>query len=229
MDNNDFLTDWGLTLMVFLPLAGALLMMLIPKGEEQLLKVVALGREPGVGGVRRRRDGRLRLRRRRHAPVRGGQGVDRGHQGQLLRRHRRAVAAAHRAHAAGHAAVHRLQLEPLPRAAQPEGVPHPHPRAAHGHARHLRGPGPDPLLRLLRDRAPADVLHDRRVGRRAAPVRLDQVLPLHAVRLGAHDRELPRAVLRHRRRDVLDDRHRRAHREPRCSSASSRWSCPPRC
>ena len=43
MDNNEFLTDWGLSLMVFLPLAGALLMMLIPKGEEQLLKVVALG------------------------------------------------------------------------------------------------------------------------------------------------------------------------------------------
>ena len=32
--------------MVFLPLAGALLMMLIPKGEEQLHKVVALGRQP---------------------------------------------------------------------------------------------------------------------------------------------------------------------------------------
>jgi NADH-quinone oxidoreductase subunit M len=43
MDNNDFLTDWGLSLMVFLPLAGALVMMLIPKAEEQLLKVVALG------------------------------------------------------------------------------------------------------------------------------------------------------------------------------------------
>jgi NADH-quinone oxidoreductase subunit M len=43
MDNNDFLTDWGLTLMVFLPMAGALVMMLIPKVEEQLLKVVALG------------------------------------------------------------------------------------------------------------------------------------------------------------------------------------------
>jgi NADH-quinone oxidoreductase subunit M len=41
--NNDFLTGWGLSLMVFLPAAGALLMMLIPKGEEQLLKVVALG------------------------------------------------------------------------------------------------------------------------------------------------------------------------------------------
>jgi NADH-quinone oxidoreductase subunit M len=43
MDNNDFLTSWGLSLMVFLPVAGALLMMLIPKAEEQLLKVVALG------------------------------------------------------------------------------------------------------------------------------------------------------------------------------------------
>ena len=30
--------------MVFLPLAGALVMMLIPKAEEQLHKVVALGR-----------------------------------------------------------------------------------------------------------------------------------------------------------------------------------------
>ena len=43
MDNNAFLTGWGLSLMVFLPLAGALLMMLIPKAEEQLIKVVALG------------------------------------------------------------------------------------------------------------------------------------------------------------------------------------------
>ena len=30
-------------------------------------------------------------------------------------------------------------------------------------------------------------------GGEAAAVRVDQVLPLHAVRLGAHDRELPRA------------------------------------
>ncbi len=43
MHNNDFLTGWGLSLMVFLPLAGALVMMLIPKAEEQLIKVVALG------------------------------------------------------------------------------------------------------------------------------------------------------------------------------------------
>ena len=39
-----------------------------------------------------------------------------------------------------------------------------------------------------------DVLPDRCVGRRAAPVRGDQVLPLHAVRLGADDRQLHRAV-----------------------------------
>ena len=43
MDNNAFLEGWGLSLMVFLPLAGALLMLAIPKAEEQLLKVVALG------------------------------------------------------------------------------------------------------------------------------------------------------------------------------------------
>ena len=43
MDNNDFLASWGLSLMVFLPLAGAIVMMLIPKAEEQLVKVVALG------------------------------------------------------------------------------------------------------------------------------------------------------------------------------------------
>ena len=39
---------------------------------------------------------------------------------------------------------------------------------------------------------------------------VDQVLPLHPVRLGADDRELPGPVLRHRRRDVLDGRARRA-------------------
>ena len=43
MDNNAFLTDWGLSLMVFLPLAGALLVMLLPKAEEQMIKVAALG------------------------------------------------------------------------------------------------------------------------------------------------------------------------------------------
>jgi NADH-quinone oxidoreductase subunit M len=38
----EFLDDWGLTLAIFLPLAGAALMALIPKAEEQLHKLVAL-------------------------------------------------------------------------------------------------------------------------------------------------------------------------------------------
>ena len=64
-----------------------------------------------------------------------------------------------------------------------------------GHERHVRRPGPHPLLHLLRDRAAPDVLHDRRVGRSQPRVRVDQVLPVHAVRLGADAAELPGAVL----------------------------------
>jgi NADH-quinone oxidoreductase subunit M len=40
--NNELLEDWGLSLMVFLPVAGALLMMLVPRAEEDLHKVIAL-------------------------------------------------------------------------------------------------------------------------------------------------------------------------------------------
>jgi len=40
--NNEFLTDWGLTGMVFLPLAGALVMLLIPKVHEEAHKLIAL-------------------------------------------------------------------------------------------------------------------------------------------------------------------------------------------
>src|SRR3546814_2613475 len=49
--NNDFLTDWGLSLMVFLPLAGALGMLLIPKAEEGMHKVVALLASLASAGV----------------------------------------------------------------------------------------------------------------------------------------------------------------------------------
>ena len=51
MDNNQFLTDWGLSLMVFLPLAGAALMMLIPKADEELHKVIALLASLASGAV----------------------------------------------------------------------------------------------------------------------------------------------------------------------------------
>ena len=98
--------------------------------------------------------------------------------------------------AADRAAVHHLLVEPHPRAAGTR-------RRSSSSSSILEtgmigsfvAAGPHPLLRLLRGRAAADVLHDRRVGRRAAPVRVDQVLPVHAVRLGADDRLLPGAVL----------------------------------
>jgi NADH-quinone oxidoreductase subunit M len=38
----EFLKDWGITLMVFLPLVGAALMMLIPEREEETHKLIAL-------------------------------------------------------------------------------------------------------------------------------------------------------------------------------------------
>src|SRR5262245_31020140 len=86
---------------------------------------------------------------------------------------------------------------------QPESVHRPHPRPPGRHGRDLRRPGPDPLLRLLRDRPPADVLHDRRLGRREPHVRLAEVLPLHDVRVGADARRLPGAVLPDRRAELL--------------------------
>jgi NADH-quinone oxidoreductase subunit M len=51
MNNNEFLTDWGLTLMVFLPLAGALVMLLVPKTEEQTHKWLALLVSLAAAGV----------------------------------------------------------------------------------------------------------------------------------------------------------------------------------
>jgi NADH-quinone oxidoreductase subunit M len=48
---NDFLNSWGLSLAVFLPLVGAAVMLLIPKKEEQLHKVIALVTTLAVAGV----------------------------------------------------------------------------------------------------------------------------------------------------------------------------------
>jgi NADH-quinone oxidoreductase subunit M len=51
MDNNQFLSDWGLTIMVFLPLAGALAMLLIPRTEEHLHRTLALVVTLATAGV----------------------------------------------------------------------------------------------------------------------------------------------------------------------------------
>ena len=47
----DFLNDWGITAMVFLPLVGAVVMMLIPKAEEELHKTLALVTSLGVAVI----------------------------------------------------------------------------------------------------------------------------------------------------------------------------------
>ena len=57
-----------------------------------------------------------------------------------------------------------------------------------------------PLLRVLGDHAAPDVLPDRDLGRPAARVRGDQVLPLHAGRLGADAGRDRRAAARQRAR-----------------------------
>ena len=125
MDNNQFLTDWGLTLMVFLPLAGALVMLLIPKTEETLHKWLALGVSLAAAGV-----GAAVFADFDYGQTETLQFVvDKSWidviNSRLCDRHRRPVDPAARADAAGGAAVHRLLVEPLPRAAQPQGVPHP--------------------------------------------------------------------------------------------------------
>src|SRR5690349_1943539 len=39
---HDFLETWGLTLVTFIPVVGAVIVMAVPKGEETLVKLVAL-------------------------------------------------------------------------------------------------------------------------------------------------------------------------------------------
>ena len=47
----DFLNSWGISLAVFLPLVGALAMLVVPKAREQYHKVVALGTTLVVGVI----------------------------------------------------------------------------------------------------------------------------------------------------------------------------------
>ena len=121
---------------------------------------------------------------------------------QLHDRPRRHQPAAVRAVELHHPRGDHLHVRRHARGREPQGVPDADARAADRHGRHVHGPGPDPVLRLLRGRPAADVLHDRRVGRRAAPVRLAEVLPLHDVRLGADARGLPGPVRPDRRREL---------------------------
>ena len=63
------------------------------------------------------------------------------------------------------------------------------------HAGHVLRPRHVPLLRVLGGHAGPDVLPDRDLGRRAAALRGDQVLPVHAGRLGGDAARHPRPLL----------------------------------
>ena len=91
----DLLDGWGLTAAVFLPLVGAAVMMVIPKAEETLHKVVALVTSLAV--LRRSASRSLAnfdYDRRGTLQFVHRQGVDRRHQQPLHRRRRRHLAAA---------------------------------------------------------------------------------------------------------------------------------------
>ena len=60
--------------------------------------------------------------------------------------------------------------------------------------------GPHLVLRVLRSGVVADVLHDRCLGWRESSVRIAQVLLVHDVRIGAHARCVHRTVLQSSRR-----------------------------
>ena len=150
----------------------------------------------------------VRLRSGQLLPVRGQRLLDRRHRCSISHRCRRdqpPVAGAVHLRAR---ARHHLLVGPLGGAEEPEGLPHPDAGSRNRHERHVRRLGPRSVLHLLRSRPAPHVLHDRGVGGqvdaedpglqtgdRDSPLRVDQVLPLHAVRVCVHAPGLPRPLL----------------------------------
>ena len=101
-----------------------------------------------------------------------------------------------------------LLVGPLGRAAQRSGVPGADAAPGNRYERDVRGARPGAVLHLLRAGTATDVLHDRHLGRQHeaahpgagpdrdhAPLRGHQVLHLHPVRVGLHAAGLPGAPL----------------------------------
>ena len=173
-----------LTLIVLLPMVIAVVVALLPQhavltsssssascspSAPALLTVVAAGQ--------------LRDRRRR-LPVRHPAHLDPRLRHLVEARRRRHLAVARRAH-----------RDPVPdRLSRPDGRRRTSRPTSAGcccsrpGAWHVPGPRPLPVLRVLRDRARADVLPHRRLGLRQPRLRRAEVLPLHAGRLGVHAR-----------------------------------------
>ncbi len=141
-------------------------------------------------------------RRPRGVPVHRERAVDSAVGHPLLPRHRRHLALARPPDDAPHAdhLPRRLELA----AQTSEGIRDRVPDHGSGDGRRVRRRRSDPLLHLLRADAAADVPRHRRLGRRTAGLRRDQVLPLHDRRIivDAAGHHLPRLPV------VSPDRHR---------------------
>ena len=216
-----------LTIATFIPLVGVLAILFVPSEDEATIKTVGIAHRRRDVRRRHRRGLPVRLRQGRNAAVLRRPQVDRLHPRQLHDRPRRDQPAAVRAVGLHHLRRDDLHVGQHARGRQRQGVRHHPADPAGGHGRHVHGPGPDPVLRVLRGRAAADVLHHRRVGRRAAPVRLAEVLPLHDVRFGADAGGVPRPVRPDRRPDLLAARPRRVR--PAASGAPCRSGSSPGC
>ena len=186
--------DWALTLAVFLPVVGMVIILLIPKAEE----TAEARRAPhhARDARRRRRDPAASTTT---APGSCSSGVNEPWIDVIHSRYHLGIDGISLPllllSMLVTVAVRHLLVEPLPRAAQPEGVPRADPPPRGRDERHVPRRGPDPLLHVLRGRAAPDVLHDRRLGRAEPRVRVDQVLPVHAVRLRVDAAGLPGALL----------------------------------
>ncbi len=165
----DFLNSWGLTLAMFVPLVGALVMLLVPKAKEHLHKVIALGTSLVVALI-----GVLLLTNFDYDDGRTLQFVvDKSWIPFINSRYIIGIDGISLPMIALTMLIVPLCIiyswNHFPEPQEPQGVPHPDPHPRDGHDRHVLRPGPHPLLRLLRGRPAADVLHDRRLGRREAP------------------------------------------------------------
>ena len=183
-----------LSIILFTPLVGAVVLMLIPGERKNLIRWVAnifalLGFAVSLPLV----SWFWQIKGPARLQVRGGRAehLDPHHWGRLLSRHRWHLVPAH--HADHLPRRHRCPLL-LDRDRYPgQGILHLVHGAADRHARRLHVAGLLPVLRLLGSHAGAHVPADRNLGWTAPALRRHQVLPLHPVRLRADavERALP--------------------------------------
>ena len=192
----------AITITTFLPVLGALVIVLVPKDKDRLIRglgivvtgialllaiAIAMNFDYSSGAALQDTKYFLNLdwipvdRRALH----GGD--------------RRDVDAALRPDVPALVPVRDLHVAVRPAARADEGVPRADAAARDRDGGHLHRVRPDPVLRVLGARPGPDVLPDRDLGVDEPRVRGDQVLPVHAVRVDLHAAGLPGHVLRRAR------------------------------